>query len=44
MNKLLKEILDKLHPQLRDLDFIENIDFSLSKLPDWDLQINYLIR
>ena len=44
MNKLFKKIVDTLHPQLRELGVSENIDFSISKLPDWDLQINHLIK
>ena len=44
MNKLIKEIVDTLYPQLRKLGVSENIEFSVSKLPAWDLQINYLIK
>jgi arginyl-tRNA synthetase len=44
MNKLLKEIKDTLFPQLIRLGVDENIEFSISKLPDWDLQINFLIK
>ena len=44
MNKLFKEIVDTLHPQLTEMGVNENIAFSISKLPDWDLQINHLIK
>ena len=44
MNKLFKEIIFTLHPQLRELGLSENIEFSVSKLPDWDIQINHLIK
>jgi len=44
MNKLFKEIVDKLQPQLTLMGVSENIEFSISKLPAWDLQINYLIK
>ena len=44
MNKLFKEIVDTLHPQLTVMGVSENIAFSISKLPDWDLQINHLIK
>ena len=44
MNKIIKEIVDTLQPQLRKLGVSENIEFSVSKLPAWDLQINYLIK
>ena len=44
MNKLFKEILDTLDPQLRELGVGEKIEFIISKLPNWDLQINHLIR
>ena len=44
MNKLFKEIIFTLHPQLRELGLSENIEFSVSKLPDWDIQINQLIK
>ena len=44
MNKLFKEIVDTLHPQLTVMGVSENIAFIISKLPDWDLQINHLIK
>ena len=44
MNKLIKEIVDTLYPQLRKLGVSENIEFIVSKLPEWDLQINHLIK
>ena len=44
MNKLFKKIIDTLHPQLTELGVSENFEFIVSKLPDWDLQINHLIK
>jgi arginyl-tRNA synthetase len=44
MNKLFREIVVTLHPKLKELGFTENIEFIISKLPDWDIQINYLIK
>jgi len=44
MNKLIKEIVDTLQPQLRKLGVSENVELSISKLPNWDLQINHLIK
>ena len=44
MNKLIKEIVDTINPQLRKLGVSENIEFIVSKLPEWDLQINHLIK
>ena len=44
MNKLNKKIIETLHPPLRKLGVSENIEFNISKLPDWDIQINHLIK
>jgi arginyl-tRNA synthetase len=44
MNKFLKEIKNAIFSQFIDLGINENIEFSLSKLPEWDLQINNLIK
>ena len=44
MNKFIAEIKDILDPQINELGFDQKFEFFISKLPAWDLQINYLIR
>ena len=44
MNKLFKEIKEELFPQLIEMGFNENIEFSISNISDWDLQINQLVK
>jgi len=44
MNKLITEIKEKLAHLIKDIGINENIEFNISKLPEWDLQINTLLK
>ena len=44
MNNLIKELIDLLNKEFKKFDLNESVQLSLSKLPEFDMQINNLVK
>ena len=44
MNNLFNELIDLLNKEFKKFDLDENVQFNLSKIPEFDMQINNLVK
>ena len=44
MNNLFKELIDLLNKEFKKFDLNESVHLSLSKMPEFDMQINNLVK
>ena len=44
MNNLFKELIDLLNKEFKKFDLNESVQLSLSKMPEFDMQINNLVK
>ena len=44
MNNLFKELIDLLNKEFKKFDLDENVQLNLSKIPEFDMQINNLVK
>ena len=44
MNNLFKELIDLLNKEFKKFDLNESVQLNLSKLPEFDMQINNLFK
>ena len=44
MNNLFKELVDLLNKEFKTFDLNESVQLSLSKIPEFDMQINNLVK
>ena len=44
MNKLFNELIDLLNKEFKKFDLDENVQLNLSKIPEFDMQINNLVK
>ena len=44
MNNLFNELIDLLNKEFKKFDLDENVQLNLSKMPEFDMQINNLVK